>query len=119
MLKETEQENIEIEGTQEFFIGGTGSLIKVLIEFETVDGLLRVQLFTGEGEKILDILNQKKKELYYPRVNTITEKMESGASLHQEGSTNLERYYFLNGLYLKATSQTKSIIKKIVIIYEE
>ena len=118
MLKEVKKIDIEIEGTQEFFIEGTGSLIKIMIEFKEVDSLLRVQLFTKEGEKILDILNQKKTEVFYPRVNTITEKMGKGAALHAEGSTNLERYYFLDGLYLTASSQAKSTIKKISIIYE-
>jgi len=118
ILKEIRLADIDVVDS-ETVLEGSGKLIKVFVEFEDTDSLIKLELLTKEGEQILDITNQRKSDVFYPRAN-ISRQRDTGEALNMENEGNFEPYYFYGGLFLRLknlSSQSKKI-KRLIILYE-
>lgn len=120
MLKQIELKDIAVTTESEYVCQGEGEILKVCVEFEDTAKDLTVQIYTKEGEEILNIINQRESDVYYPRVNTQKQRYESAAQLSE--AQTLEKFYFYPALYVKFTNQgveKSKKIKKLLILYRE
>jgi len=116
-MKEYKLENLK-EG--EILALITGKVLKVFIEFENKDGLTNLQMWSKEGEQILNIDNLREKDIFYPRVNIIRGRYSKQEVLNHEGLTNLDYYYSI-GFLIKVISKSQNsetLIKKLIVLYE-
>lgn len=104
----------------EIIIPISGKIIKVFVEFSNEDGLTDLNLFTKEGEEILNIQNIRLKDIFYPRINTIIGRYKPSTEINIEGLMNLD-YFYSKGFFLKIKRNAEDkerLIKKILILYE-
>lgn len=124
MIKQFLIENIEIEKEKTIWQKGAGKILKVFVEFyEDADPYVKLQIYTSDGEEVLNVTNERVKDIYYPRFNIARQRYVRGIVINYEENSPQELFCFFGGLVIKITKSsentTNKVIKKLKIVYDE
>lgn len=110
--------NLKDKGEGETIAKISGRILKIFLIFYNKDGLDKLEIWTKEGEKVIDTHNNKEKYIFYPRIN-ISREVYNEVNMDFEGTINKEHYCSM-GFLIRVTSQGKkeNIVKEIRILYE-
>lgn len=126
MLIEKELKDFGIEEGQlerTTILQGEGKIVKVFVKFEDDTAGASVTIMTKEGEVVLDVESSLEPEVYYPRINTASQRyQESISAVVEESQARMEQFSFFGGLLIKVerdeAGEAQKIIKHLTVLYD-
>ncbi len=111
----------ELEKTT--ILQGEGKVVKIFVEFEENTEGTNLTITTKEGEVILDVDPSLEPEIYYPRINTMSQRYQGSISaVVEENQARMEQFSFFGGLSIRVErdkiGEAQKIIKKLTVLFD-